>query len=101
MKIKKFKAKTFTEALALVKKEFSDDAVILSTEESKGIRSFVEITAAVDYEMNNKKVENTIDRRNSKREQKRVLRKPGPTAGNHGHPLSPGVCAPRLLSKEL
>jgi len=101
MKIKKFKAKTFTEALALVKKEFSEDAVILSTEERKGIRSFVEITAAIDYEMNNKKVENTIDRRNRKREQNRVLQKPGATAGNHGHPVSPGVCAPRLLSKEL
>jgi flagellar biosynthesis protein FlhF len=101
MKIKKFKAKTFTEALALVKKEFSEDAVILSTEERKGIRSFVEITAAVDYEMNNKKVENTIDRRNRKREHKRVLQKPGATAGNNGHPVSPGVCAPRLLSKEL
>ncbi len=51
MKIKKFKAKNFTEALKLVKKELSDDAVILSTEEKKGVRPFVEVTAAVDYDV--------------------------------------------------
>lgn len=50
MKIKKFKAKNFSEALKLVKKEFSEDAVILSSEEKKGFRPFVEITAAVDYD---------------------------------------------------
>lgn len=50
MKIKKFKAKNFSEALELVKKELSEDAIILSTEEKKGIRSFVEVTAAVDYD---------------------------------------------------
>ncbi len=50
MKIKKFKAKTFSEALKLVKREFSEDAVILSSEEKKGFRPFVEITAAVDYD---------------------------------------------------
>ena len=62
MKIKKFKAKTFTEALELVKKEFSEDAIILSTEEKKGIRSFVEITASVDYEMSAKKSRNTREK---------------------------------------
>ena len=51
MKIKKFKAKTFAEALALVKKELSENAVILSTEETKGLRSGVEVTAAVDFDM--------------------------------------------------
>ncbi len=50
MKIKKFTAKTFSEALALVKKELSEDAIILSTEEKKGLRPYVEVTAAVDYE---------------------------------------------------
>lgn len=50
MKIKKFKAKNFAEALELVKKELSPDAVILSSEEKKGLRPFVEVTAAVDYE---------------------------------------------------
>ena len=51
MKIKKFKARNFSEALELVKKELSEDAIILSTEERKGIRPFVEVTAAVDYEI--------------------------------------------------
>ena len=51
MKIKKFKAKTFREALALVKREMGHDAVILSSEEQKGIIPFVEVTAAVDYEL--------------------------------------------------
>jgi flagellar biosynthesis protein FlhF len=51
MKIKKFKAKNFTEALTLVKKEFGEDAIVLSTEERKGLKPYVEITAAVDYEM--------------------------------------------------
>jgi len=50
MKIKKFKAKNFSEALDMVKKELSEDAIILSTEEKKGIRPFVEVTAAVDYD---------------------------------------------------
>ena len=101
MKIKKFKAKTFPEAVALVKKEFTEDAIILSTEEKKGIRPFVEITAAFDYEMNNKNVGNMIERRNRKREHNRVSEKTGTIAENHMHPVSPGVCAPRLLSKEL
>lgn len=50
MKIKKFKARNFAEALEQVKREFSGDAVILSTEEKKGIRPCVEVTAAVDYD---------------------------------------------------
>ena len=50
MKIKKFKARNFSEALDMVKKELSEDAIILSTEEKKGIRPFVEVTAAVDYD---------------------------------------------------
>ncbi|MBI5639184.1 MAG: flagellar biosynthesis protein FlhF [Nitrospirae bacterium] len=50
MKIKKYRARTFREALALVKREMGDDAVILSSEEQKGFRASVEITAAVDYD---------------------------------------------------
>ncbi|MCG6553224.1 MAG: flagellar biosynthesis protein FlhF [Candidatus Magnetominusculus sp. LBB02] len=48
MKIKKFQARSFAEALVMVKKELSDDAIILSTEEGDG---GVEVTAAVDYDM--------------------------------------------------
>ncbi len=50
MKIKKFQAKTFSEALVLVKKEMGDDAVILSSDEQAGPRPYVEVTAAIDYE---------------------------------------------------
>lgn len=50
MKIKRFRARNFSEALDLVKKELSADAVILSSEEKKGLRPYVEVTAAVDYE---------------------------------------------------
>jgi len=50
MRIKKFTAKTFAEALELVKKELSHDAVILSTEEKKGLRPHVEVTAGIDDE---------------------------------------------------
>lgn len=50
MMIKKFTARTFSEALAQVKKELSEDAIILSTEEKKGLRPHVEVTAAVDYD---------------------------------------------------
>jgi flagellar biosynthesis protein FlhF len=50
MKIKKFTARTFSEALELVKKELSDDAIILSSEETKGFWPHVEVTAAVDYD---------------------------------------------------
>lgn len=51
MKIKKFRAKTFSEALALVKREMGRDAVILSSEEQKGFMPGVEVTAAADYEL--------------------------------------------------
>ncbi|MBI5057022.1 MAG: flagellar biosynthesis protein FlhF [Nitrospirae bacterium] len=51
MKIKKFQARNFSEALAQVKRELGEDAVILSSEDKKGARSFVEITAAVDYDV--------------------------------------------------
>ena len=51
MKIKKFKARNFSEALDLVKKELSENAIILSTDERKGLRPFVEVTAAVDFDM--------------------------------------------------
>ena len=50
MKIKKFTARTFPEVLELVKKELGRDAVILTTEERKGLRPHVEVTAAVDYD---------------------------------------------------
>ncbi len=51
MKSKKFQAKSFAEALKMVKRELSEDAIILSTEEKKGVKPFVEVTAAVDYDM--------------------------------------------------
>ncbi len=51
MKIKTFRAQTFAEALAMVKKELSDHAVILSSEELGGSRRGVEVTAAVDYDL--------------------------------------------------
>jgi flagellar biosynthesis protein FlhF len=50
MKIKKFKARNFTEALEMVKKELGRDAIILSSEEKKGLRPYVEVTSAVDYD---------------------------------------------------
>lgn len=51
MKIKKFRAGTFREALCLVKKEMGDDAVILGTDERRGFTPSVEVTAAVDYDI--------------------------------------------------
>lgn len=51
MRIKKIRAKNFSEALSLVKKELGPDAVILSSEDKNGIRSYVEVTAAVDYDL--------------------------------------------------
>jgi flagellar biosynthesis protein FlhF len=51
MKIKTFRAKSFREALAQVKKEMGEDAVILSTEEQKGLPPAVTVEAAVDYEI--------------------------------------------------
>lgn len=51
MKIKTIRAKNFREALSLVKKELGPDAVILSSEDKKGLKSYVEVTAAVDYDI--------------------------------------------------
>jgi flagellar biosynthesis protein FlhF len=51
MKIKTIRAKNFREALSLVKKELGPDAVILSSEDKKGVKSYVEVTAAIDYEL--------------------------------------------------
>lgn len=48
MRIKKIQAKNFRQALSLVKKELGPDAVILSSEDSKGKNSYVEVTAAID-----------------------------------------------------
>jgi flagellar biosynthesis protein FlhF len=50
MKIKTFEAKSFREALAQVKKEMGEDAVILSSREQKGLPPRVRVEAAVDYE---------------------------------------------------
>jgi len=50
MKIKKFRATSFSEALSLVKRELGEDAVILSSEEARGKNRYVEVMAAVDYE---------------------------------------------------
>jgi flagellar biosynthesis protein FlhF len=62
MKIKKFTARTFAEVLELVKKELGQDAIILSTEEKKGLRPHVEVTAAIDYDQNlSERVRNQAD----------------------------------------
>jgi flagellar biosynthesis protein FlhF len=61
MRIKKFKAKNFSEALSLVKKELGEDAIILSSEGRKGMRSSVEVTAAIDYENTEGKALNLPD----------------------------------------
>ncbi|MEW6569707.1 MAG: flagellar biosynthesis protein FlhF [Nitrospirota bacterium] len=81
MKIKKFKARNFTEALSLVKKELSEDAIILSTEEKKGLRPFVEVTAAVDYEINEKRC-NGFPVRKSRKRMTGVKRQKGDTEGS-------------------
>lgn len=51
MKVRRFQAKTFGEALALVRRELGEDAVILSSEERKGKGQGVEVSAAVDYDL--------------------------------------------------
>lgn len=51
MKIKKIRARSFREALTLVKKELGAEAVILSSEDKKGMKSYVEVTAAIDYDI--------------------------------------------------
>jgi flagellar biosynthesis protein FlhF len=51
MKIKKFQARSFREALSLVKRELGRDAVILSSKELGGRGALVEVTAAVDYDL--------------------------------------------------
>ncbi len=51
MKIKKIHARTFSEALSCVKKELGEDAIIISSEDRKGSKPYVEITAAVDYDI--------------------------------------------------
>jgi flagellar biosynthesis protein FlhF len=59
MQIKRFEAADMTEALRLVKREFGDNAVILSAKEVRPGGFFsalrkksVEITAATDYPVN-------------------------------------------------
>lgn len=50
MKIKKFEARNFREALARVKKELGNEAVILSSEEINGMKPMVEVVAAIDQD---------------------------------------------------
>jgi len=62
MKIKTIYGKDFREALAIVKKELGEDAVILSSKDKKGNTPYVEVTAAIDYEdVNRTDRTNTID----------------------------------------
>jgi len=98
MKIKKFKAKTFSEALTLVKREFSEDAVILSTEERKGIRPFVEITAAIDYEMGRRN-KGTVDRVNRKRRKDAAGQETGAGSNGRKHSALPVICPPALSTE--
>jgi flagellar biosynthesis protein FlhF len=51
MKIKKFEAGSFREALAWVKKELGQEAVILSSEEIGGLNPKVEVVAAIDPDL--------------------------------------------------
>ncbi|RJQ13391.1 MAG: flagellar biosynthesis protein FlhF [Nitrospiraceae bacterium] len=51
MKIKKFQARSFSEALTCIKRELGDNALIMSSEDKSATRSYVEVTAAVDYDM--------------------------------------------------
>jgi flagellar biosynthesis protein FlhF len=51
MRVKKIRAKNFREALTLVKRELGEDAVILSSDDRKGSNPYVEVTAAVDYDI--------------------------------------------------
>jgi len=55
MRIRKFRGTTIPLAIAKVKKEFGDEAVIISTKYFKGdkssdYKSYVEVTAAIDFE---------------------------------------------------
>lgn len=55
MRIKRFEAKDTQSAMAMVKKELGEDAVILATRslppEQKGGRSRIEVVAAMDYDL--------------------------------------------------
>ncbi len=64
MQIKRFEAEDMTDALRMVRREFGDDAVILSAKESRPgrfLRAFkkncVEVTAAMDYPLDDEKSE--------------------------------------------
>ncbi len=60
MRIKKIQAKSFRQALSLVKKELGPDAVILSSEDRKGSSSYVEVTAAIDEKIETASHENYL-----------------------------------------
>jgi flagellar biosynthesis protein FlhF len=51
MKIKKFQAASFREALDQIKKELGDEAIILSSEEVHGSIHKVEVVAAIDHDL--------------------------------------------------
>lgn len=68
MRIKRFEAKDTQSAMAMVKRELGEDAVILATRslpsEIKGGRSRIEVVAAMDYDLDDielaEKVESTL-----------------------------------------
>ena len=60
MKIKKFSGKNYKIVLEMIKTEFGENAVILSTNEKKGGQSYVEITAAIDYDNEFSAKDNTL-----------------------------------------
>ena len=69
MQIKKFKSKTLREAIAEMKKEFGDEAIVLSTKVlddfSNGIEQKIfEITAGIDEEEILEVAKNTVEPKN-------------------------------------
>lgn len=84
MQIQKFKAKTLKDAIVKMKKEFGDEAIVLSTQVLEGIsngnpQKYFEITASIDveeiYESNNTKEEDKPKPNNFQTEIKKMTEK--------------------------
>ena len=68
MKIKKFEAGSFREALARVKKELGHEAVILSSEEIGGLKPMVEVVAAIDQDVDREEIRSAYSQSRNRKE---------------------------------
>jgi len=94
MKIKKFEAGSFREALSRVKKDLGNEAVILSSEEISGPIPKVEVVAAIDQDMDQEETKRSYFMKTEPREESEGDTRPDKVSLSSYHPFSMAQAIP-------